>query len=382
MKTSVKPTTLFPIGLDEGEWVEFSAEGYSRPVVGVIHRRSYPSKSGMPLGGIDTGCLDLETSGLFSLCSIFNSHVPRRGALNLPFLGLSVDGQTWVLSTGQQSPEKGRGAAANEPRPPDLEMPGVRLCEDIHYWGHYPVADLEFEMGAPVSVGLRAWTPFLPGDVDHSILPGAVFEVHLRNTDETPQSGTLAFSFFGPSFAEAWHNKFGRQAIESPVRGVHVTSPRSSYMLGVMGEREVRIGGELGLEGEAWALIGERLPSASETCSGTSVAVDFTLEPKAEEVIRFVLAWHSPHWMSTGNPALGPRAFRHMYTTRYHSALDAARILVEEHEVLLRRVLAWQQEIYSEGSLPKWMREVLVNLLHSYTEVALWAVAEPPIGEW
>ena len=101
--------SLFPPNLATRNWVEFSAEGFSAPVVGVIHDRSYPAKCGMPLGGIGTGCLDLETSGRFGLCSIFNSHMPRRGALNVPFLGLTVGGQTWVLTTGQQSPEKGSG---------------------------------------------------------------------------------------------------------------------------------------------------------------------------------------------------------------------------------------------------------------------------------
>ena len=105
---------LFPTDLPEREWVEFPAEGFSAPVTGVIHRRSYRALCGVPLGGLDTGCLDLDTGGLFGLCSIFNSHVARRGALNLPFPGLSVGGQTWVLTTGQQSPEKGSGAAAGD----------------------------------------------------------------------------------------------------------------------------------------------------------------------------------------------------------------------------------------------------------------------------
>ena len=85
--------TLFPTDLPEREWVEFRAAGYSAPAVGVIHRRSYRALCGVPLGSLDTGCLDLDSSGLFGLCSIFNSHVPRRGALNLPFLGLSVGGR-------------------------------------------------------------------------------------------------------------------------------------------------------------------------------------------------------------------------------------------------------------------------------------------------
>src|SRR5437016_7742405 len=111
---------LFPINLPHGEWVDFSGAGFSAPVIGVIHRREYPALCGLPLGGYGTGCLDLETSGLFGLCSIFNSHTPRRGAMNWPFLGLSVGGETWVLTTGQQSPEKGDHYCANDPRPPDL----------------------------------------------------------------------------------------------------------------------------------------------------------------------------------------------------------------------------------------------------------------------
>src|SRR5438552_1532150 len=162
-RSSAANKRLFPANLSSGQWLEFPAEGFSGSAVGVIHQREYPAQCGMPLGGIGTGFLNLDTSGLFGLCSIFNSHTPRRGAMNWPFLGLNINGQTWVLTTGQQSPEKGSGYAANEPRPPDLVLPGVKMAKDIHYWGHYPVADLEYETDAPISVGLRAWSPLIPG---------------------------------------------------------------------------------------------------------------------------------------------------------------------------------------------------------------------------
>ncbi len=392
----VQTNTLFPTGLPHGEWVDFEAEGFSAPVVGVIHRREYPALCGVPLGGIGTGCLDLDTSGLFGLCSIFNSHSPRRGAMNWPFLGFHINGQTWVVTTGQRSPERGSGHAANEPRPPDLVLPGVKMAKNIHYWGHYPVADMEFEADAPVSLGVRAWSPLIPGDAALSNTPGAMFELHLRNKTEAVQSGTLAFSFFGPSYDEGWTWKFKKEQIESPVRGIHVTSRLSSYVLGVVGKRAVRIGGAMGESPEvrfrpepdhakwakAWANLGESLPPTFETESGASVATDFLLNPGAEDTILFVLAWYSPRWMSSGSPTNGPRSFRHMYSTRHDSALSVAKLLVDRHAELLSRILAWQQEIYREETLPKWLREVLLNMLHTYAEGGFWAAAETPIGEW
>lgn len=42
---------LFPIDLADREWLEFEAEGFSTPVVGVIHRGTNPPVCGLPLGG-------------------------------------------------------------------------------------------------------------------------------------------------------------------------------------------------------------------------------------------------------------------------------------------------------------------------------------------
>src|SRR5205823_11434519 len=74
---------------------------------------------------------------------------------------------------------------------------------EIHYWGHFPVADLEYETpGSPVSVALRAWSPFILGDSKTSNTPGAAFEVHLRNSTTSAQEGRFVFSFPGPTQEE------------------------------------------------------------------------------------------------------------------------------------------------------------------------------------
>ena len=102
---------LFPTDLPSLKWVEFQAQGYSAPVTGAIYRSDTPADCGMPLGGLDTGCLDLETSGMLGNITLFNSYAPCRGPLNVPFL----KGSAWTGKRTQcsaQSPwpgSRGRG---------------------------------------------------------------------------------------------------------------------------------------------------------------------------------------------------------------------------------------------------------------------------------
>jgi len=400
---------LFPTDLPSSEWVEFSAKGFSESVVGVIHRKSFPATCGMPLGGISTGCIDLETSGMWGYCSIFNTHVPRRGPLNLPFLGLGVDGKTWVLCDSSQV-KKGQGTYQKsvECAEIDFQAKGVRIAEEVHYWGHYPVADIEYDTDAPINVGLRAWTPFIPGDVAASNTPAAVFEVHLRSESDKEKKGTIIFSFPGPEKEEADGQELRRRKVKGKdFNGIEVkTSSGIGYVLGVIGEDKLRLGGSCNVNVTSWAKIEDSLPSAQNSDPGSSLAVDFQLQPGERKIIRLVLAWYSPEWHGEGisiskpdfhyltsySPrpewgigeasTTGGNTYTHMYAARYDSALSVANYIARNHSSLLKRILAWQQAIYVSKELPAWLRESLVNILHLITEDSLWAKAEPPIGEW
>jgi uncharacterized protein (DUF608 family) len=377
--------------------VQFPAAGFSHPVTGVIYRKAQPATNGMPLGGVDTGCIDLETSGLWGYSTIFNSHVPRRGPLNLPFLGLSVGGQTWVMCDPQQLKQYQTtdGVIPVESYNTELQFDNVRVPKEIHYWGHYPVVDMEFDTDAPISVGLRAWSPFLPGDINASLLPGMVLEVRLRNAGASAQQGTVAFSFAGPTHKEADADRYSRQPLEGvaeQLTGVVVNggststplmAPRASYALGVVGKERVRLGGELGKDGEAWAKIAQQLPEEKTNHGGSSAAVDFELAPGETRIVRFLVAWHSPRWKGGGYPASDRGdTFTHMYALKYRSARAAALLLAREHASLLRRILAWQEVIYSDPTLPGWLQDSLINNLHLITETGLWAAAEPPLPDW
>ena len=100
-----------------------------------------------------------------------------------------------------------------------------------------------------------------------------------------------------------------------------------------------------------------------------------------------MVAWCAPTWNGVGyNWATqvpkgytgSPRTFTHMYAKHYPSPAETAQLVARDHASLLRRILAWQQVVYTDASLPVWLRESLVNILHLITEDGLWAQAKPP----
>lgn len=384
---------LFPTNLPEMTWQEFSADGYAAPVCGIVHRAaSSPADNGMPLGGIGTGCIDLETDGTLGYCTIFNSHVPRRGPMNLPFLGVSVhDVQTkyvesWVLSTRKLSHETDTRGYMGTPK-------RAAAAKDIHYWGHYPVADLQYEFDGPLQASLRAWAPFIPGDVIASNTPGLVFEVRLRNVGDKHLRGTLVMSFPGPSPQESCgHNQFTHTRVQGAFAGVVVDNQHGQqYALGFVNDgAQFRTGGDLGVDGNYWSNFSSiaqyygSFPGLPEEAgqAGASVGVSFELASTQEKTIRLVLAWHSPTFQGGGTPMAGGNTYHHKYAERFADAGETAEYLAKHHQDLLRRVLAWQEVIYEEKSLPPWLREALINVLHLIPEDGFWAQAKRPIGDW
>jgi uncharacterized protein (DUF608 family) len=189
----------------------------------------------------------------------------------------------------------------------------VRLPKEIHYWGHYPIADLEYEADAPVQLGLRAWCSFLPGDLKNSTIPGIVFEVHLRNVTAEPQAGTVLVNFPGPTVNEVGAVHFQRSEASGDFCGVEIRATAASYALGVVGQEKLRLGGDLGNDDQAWTRFAQSLPIAEPSQAGTSAAVDFSLSAGQEKVVRFILTWCAPNWKGGGHPAAkSSSTFTHM----------------------------------------------------------------------
>jgi uncharacterized protein (DUF608 family) len=346
---------LFPSDVPERKWAQFTAEGFSKPVSGVVFcdEEVVP---GVPLGGIGTGCIDLNSNGCLGRCSIFNSFAPPR-ELNIPFLGVVIDNTSYCLTTVA-----------------DVSL--TRRCPRIRYWGHYPMADLEYELNSSSSIGLQAWAPFILGDAKTSNCPIAFFELRLRNLGSSKQHLKLVFTFPGPSRQESRTECYSHSEVRTDaMRGACVEWNGGSYVMLCSTDVEVVSGGHV--DGSSWSGIADRLPEIEDTNPGRSVSADFELDANNVIEITFALAWYVPRW--SGSEA---HCYQHAYAERFKHAKEAAEAGLSQQRGWHKRILGWQQEVYNDTFLPVWLRDQLVNVLHTITKDSFWASRSIPGQSW
>ncbi len=151
-----------------------------------------------------------------------------------------------------------------------------------------------------------------------------------------------------------------------------------NYALTVLDEAHPRVGGGFGVDGKAWSIIEKQLPN-EDTEGGASLAVDFDLKPNETKILRFVLSWYAPQWKGGGVPESSGLEYTHMYAKRYSDATAVASFLAENHTKILKRIISWQEAIYSDKETPGWLADSLVNILHLITECSVWGQVKDPI---
>jgi uncharacterized protein (DUF608 family) len=393
---------LFPAGLPERQWMSFNADGFVDSVCGIIYTDASNLWSGMPLGGLGTGSITIENDGTLGYSTLF-SHVwghdagsdgspawrdivwarkekglvdlyvadPSRGKTGIPFLALNMDEKTWVLATRRR--------------------PGVFSTDRIEYWGHYPCVSLEYETGAPVSVGVEAWCPFVPGDRDASNIPAAVFYVKVRNPTMSPKKGSIVIGFPGASDREIAEKSCTRENIQSSTGGYHGIQVSwggdLGYSLTTMATSETISKDQIGMIPRGTLFQPYQIPpyvkSKQDEERTVSLDAPFNVSPGEEKTIVFFLSWYSRKWDSDfPYDGIVDRSFINHYTEKFTDVRGVTDFITRNHESLHRRICKWQSVIYKEVSIPEWLRDGLINSLHLITKCGFWASCDSQGLEW
>ncbi len=326
------PGALFNVGADAKQLQQFHVEGLSNEVYGTVYPGGALEDGGMPLGGVGTGYICVDTDGRFGKTSIFNRY-PAPMVIGQPFLSVKIGEREYVVAV-----------------PKD----GVGDAKAVHYFGHFPVADLRFEFDAPFSIELRAFSPFIPGDSVESNTPAAFFEVFLTNLSSEPLTAAVVFSTRGFPQGEAESFSSGDWA------GMQVAHRPVEKL-----PDWVRHGYAVAAE------AGQVEPSDQ----GARVSSTRDLKANERGAFRFVLAWHQPYLRDGSG-----RVEKHMYAERMPDAKAVALHAVARRDEWLRRVLAWQDAIYG-ADFPGWLKETLVNAPYALTKNSLW-LASTRVDDW
>ncbi len=278
-------------------------------------------RTGVPLGGIGCGAVELLTDGSLGNATLNHNWDRPTGLLRGAFAAVQV--------------RAGDHATARLLRlPAPQEYANAQNVKGTRYLGLYPRAEVSFtDPDLPVEVSLHAWSPLIRLSSRDSALPVAFFDFTVKNPGPEAVQAAVAMSWenilgFGGWRDVNWESTEGnrqRPMTTGPLRGLHFTTTQSyadrrqnvvgEYFLGAATQEGVSISecpswDAAGQGISFWQGFAERgeLPGVTTVAepapnagAGTqphrpagAVAARARLAPGEARTVRFVLCWFMP----------------------------------------------------------------------------------------
>ena len=374
------------------------------PIRESIERSSKP-RSGIAHGGIGTGSLELRKDGIFRNWTIFNNE-PLFGGAPYQF---EEDSSLFFMVRWQE--------VGKHPQMKLLQIdegvhsagcllqfytfPWMSGVDRIESEACFPTTRLRFyDEEMPFDIELEALSPFVPGDVAASSIPGVYFRFHIRLTGPKPVEVLLMANLRHlVGYDVPTHRYAGRVSREGDAVSVlHATEGmdeqhaswgsmalsslhgESSYQAGwshrhtflepLLHQTELSNKDEIDGQNADNEELGARV--ATHECIST-VGRSARLDPENEDLRHdFVLSWHFPNCyadQTQKDKKQGKQAALryegHAYKKRFSDALAVAQYLIGEREQLIDRSLAFQRGFY-DSDLPVYVLDQINSQLNTF----------------
>ena len=141
-------------------------------------KENYAGRSGIVLGGLGTGTIEIRPNGALEEWQIFNNTAnPYPSPRSFFAIRVKQEGKDPIAKVLQLNHET---------------LPTI---EKISYKGEFPFAHLRYiDKDLPIQVELTAFSSFIPHDYKNSALPLAFFRFKLKNTAPKKCDASLLFS--------------------------------------------------------------------------------------------------------------------------------------------------------------------------------------------
>ena len=345
-------------------------------VTGIVHSRRLAS--GVPLGGLGAGTIQVMSDGLISGATCNNNWAyPTR---DLPGCFAAVH-----VRTGSRTVN--RVLALSSPY-------GLPTVHGLDFEGLYPVARSTYVDGAlPVAVSSQAFSPLIPHDLPNSAFPAAAFVYRVTNTSSTDVEVSVALAwentlgvggtvatgpfdnragntvspvpdaegFFGQKFARpAASGGTDEAKLQNNAAGemTLMTAPRQPHALvtsAAWSATDKTPGWWTSFEtdGDVRTAAGDNLPGERHP-SGV-LCVRIVVKPRETVDLPFAVSWYIPRLITLEGGDYG-----HYYQALWPDSYAVARALLTEWHSLLALTEEWQRRILF-SNLPRWMARRLIN---------------------
>ena len=176
---------------------------HGNPPVVEKYASKHRVRSGIALGGIGAGYVELRKDGQFYNWSIFNNEPlgtgPAFGLKTFPNSGdaeslqffivrYQIEGEAPRLKLLQLNDTVWEGAMQGI----SYYYPQMTAVENIEYAGRFPFVNMKFtDPEMPFDVYMEAFSPFIPHDVKNSAIPGTYFNFKIIGTSNRKVDVTL-----------------------------------------------------------------------------------------------------------------------------------------------------------------------------------------------
>lgn len=355
-----------------------------------VFRGSQLREIAFPLGGIGTGCVSLSGRGELVDWEILNRpHKGYRPAHSYFVLHAQEEGGEpifRVLEGRLQPPYTGHLYGAGDyygfgfGSAREFGAGFVRF-EDCSFTNDFPFARVDLaDASVPVTASIEAWSPFIPGDPDHSSYPVAVFTVTLTNRSAKPVDTTVALgleNIIGRPETGLCRNEWaeldgGRGILMSSERH-DPASPRYGTLALVTPDEDVTY--QLRFAGHDWFAETETLmdefgvtgrfagPTEPETgpADRTQVGhlgVHVQLAPGEAKSVDLILCWHMPNFEMYWAHGKEKPTWKAWHGVRWSSAREVAEEVLRELPELRRRTRAFADTFFS-STLPGYVLDAV-----------------------
>ncbi len=335
--------------------------------------------TGMPLGGLGTGKIELMTDGSFDRFSINNN--PHQ-------LIRSQEGCFAAVAVSDKS-----GATARRLIWKGSNSKGM---SSVRFNGVFPFANVTFtDPDLPVSVKLHTFSPLIAGNKEDSSFPAAAFIFTLKNESDEEIKASLAMSWsnliglggtanrtFNPA-GECQHeiiNRRGSAGIRYQFNG-EAAHPQAQNALGnytllFLGERNDSVSflpmwnphSEQDIFWSPFSKLQNFPESKKDTVStevqenkrpAAAISAIRSILPQKESTFVFIFAWYMPHLIAEDEKDYGL-----FYTNQWDSSYEIAREMGKRWQELEEQTKEWQRP-YLESTMPGWLVHRAFNGLAS-----------------